>query len=204
MTLRFSLATTILGIVASGVVWHTGVHARRPGMSPDVSVTAASQAFQSRTPPLKSIVNLPLAFEANRGQAATSVRFLARSGRSNLLLTAQSIEVESNEPLGITFARANPGCEPQGVNPLPGRRNYIIGNDRSKWHTEVATFGRVSYRDLYPGIDLTFYGNQNDFEYDFQVNPGADASSIRFAIQGARPRITAHGDLILKRWEAEL
>ena len=123
MSFRIALATTILGIVAFASVWHSGVLAGKLDTRRDVpGATLNSQAFPL-SKPLKSIVNLPLAFEANTGQAAAPVRFLARSGRSNLLLTAQSIEVESEEPFGITFAGANVRCEPQGVEPLPGRRN---------------------------------------------------------------------------------
>ena len=208
MSFRTSLATTILGIVAVASVWHAGVLASRPETHPlvrngDHGMTD-SAAFRSGRSSLKSIVDLPLAFEANSGQTAAPVKFIARAGRSNLLLTPQSIEVASDESFAIKFAGATFGCEPQGVDPLLGRRNYILGNDNSKWHTDVPTFSRVTYRDLYPGIDLTFYGKQNEFEYDLVVNPGAEASAIRFRIQGARPQITAAGDLILKRGPAEL
>jgi uncharacterized repeat protein (TIGR01451 family) len=207
MSLRLSLAT-IFGIVALASVWHTGVLARKP--DPHYSVhyvsdgVANSQTSRRQSSALQSAVNLPLAFEANTGQAAAPVKFIARARRSNLLLTALSIEVESDESFAIKFAGADAVCDPQGIDPLPGHRNYIVGNDTSKWHTEVPTFGRVTYRDLYPGVDLTFYGNQNEFEYDFLVKPGATVSAIHFGIQGAQPRITSGGDLILKRGRAQL
>jgi hypothetical protein len=208
MSLRTSFFTTILGFLAFASIWHTGVLAGRPNTRQPVhdgdrGMTAAP-AFGSGKPSQRSILNLPLAFEANAGQADSSVRFLARAGRSNLLLTPQAIEVESDESFGIRFAGANVACEPRGVDLLPGRRNYLIRNNPSRWHTDVPTFRRVAYSDLYPGIDLTFYGKQNEFEYDFLVNPGADTSAIRFDIQGARPRITAGGDLVLKRASGEL
>src|SRR5215831_13318581 len=207
MSCRISFFITILGIVAFASVWHTGVLAGKQathGLVHDHGQATESQAFRSAMSPRQSIVNLPLAFEANTGQADAPVKFIARAGRSNLLLTARSIEVESEESFGIKFAGADVQSEPRGLDPLPGRRNYIVRNDRSKWHTDVPTFSRVAYQDLYPGVDLTFYGNQNEFEYDFVVKPGADTSAIHFAIQGARPRITAGGDLILKRGRAEL
>jgi len=121
-----------------------------------------------------------------------------------LFLTARSIEFDSDESFAIEFDGANMRCEPLGLDPLPGRRNYIVRNDSSKWQTDVPTFSRVTYPDLYPGIDLTFYGTQKEFEYDFVVKPGGDTSAIHLRIQGARPRITAGGDLILKRGHAEL
>src|SRR5215472_13773318 len=110
MSFRTSLATAILGIVAFASVWHTGVLAGRPETHPlvrdgDHRMTD-SATFRSGRSPLKSIVDLPLAFEANSGQTAAAVKFIARAGRSNLLLTPQSIEVASDELFAIKFAGA--------------------------------------------------------------------------------------------------
>ena len=62
--------------------------------------------------------------------------------------------------------------------------NYFIGNDPSQWHTKIANYGRVAYEGVYPGVNLIYYGNQQQLEYDFVIAPGADPGSIRFAIQG--------------------
>src|SRR5712691_12885343 len=74
------------------------------------------------------------------------------------------------------------------VEPLdkqPGISNYFIGNDPSKWRTNVANYGRVALREVYPGIDLIFYGNERQLEYDWVVAAGADPKSIQFDIQGS-------------------
>ncbi len=68
--------------------------------------------------------------------------------------------------------------------PLTGISNYFIGSDPSKWHSQVHHFARVTYRNVYPGIDLTYYENGNHLEYDFVVHPGADPGRIRFDCQG--------------------
>src|SRR5437660_7848325 len=111
MSLRISFFTTILGIVALASVWHTGVLARKPDPRSSVHDVshgmANSQTSRSQSSALHSVVNLPLAFEANTGQAAADVKFIARAGGSNLLLTAQSIQVESDESVGIKFAGAD-------------------------------------------------------------------------------------------------
>src|SRR6478672_13621196 len=125
----------------------------------------AAPALRAAMPALQS-----LAFEANEGQVDSSVKFLARSGGHQLQLTARSIILRSPRgSVGIEFAGANGSGSVTGIDLLPGQRNYLIGNDPKTWHTGIPTFQRVQYSDLYPGIDLAFYGNQNEFEYDFIV-----------------------------------
>ncbi len=93
---------------------------------------------------------------------------------------------------------ANPSPDIAGVDGLPARVNYFIGNDPKKWHTDVPAFSRVKYAGVYPGVDLVFYGNQRRLEYDFIVAPGADPKAIQLKIVGAQKmRVNAHGDLVL-------
>ena len=91
-------------------------------------------------------------------------------------------------------------AEPQisAGNQLPGHSNYFIGNDRSQWHSNVAQFARVSYRDVYPGVNLAFYGKQKQLEFDFIVAPGASVAPIRLGVSGAKRVITDDsGNLVL-------
>ena len=95
------------------------------------------------------------------------------------------------------------GASPQpglvGLEELPGKVNYFIGNDPKKWRTNISTFAKVKYKDVYPGIDLVYYGNQGQLEYDFIVAPGADPKIIKFDIQGAdKLELNARGDLALQ------
>jgi hypothetical protein len=81
---------------------------------------------------------------------------------------------------------ANPAAPLSGVDELPGKANYFIGNDPKKWRRNVPTYTRVRYEEVYPGIDLEFYGTQQgQLEYDFVVAPGADPRAIRLALAGA-------------------
>ncbi len=99
----------------------------------------------------------------------------------------------------------NPAASASGVDRLPGVVNYFLGNDPSQWHTGIATYGRVAYDDVYPGIDLVWYGSQSQLEYDFVVSPGADPSAIRLGFWGAeRVEIDAGGDLVLHAGGQEL
>src|SRR5256886_13033160 len=101
--------------------------------------------------------------------------------------------------LRMTFAGANPMPRLAGLRELPGKANYFIGNDPTKWRTNVPTYAKVRYDDLYPGIDLVYYGNQRHLEYDLVVRPGADPTQIVLGVEGAdRLKVDARGDLVLQ------
>jgi hypothetical protein len=94
---------------------------------------------------------------------------------------------------------ANPEPQVMGLDELPGKVNYFLGNDPTKWRTDVPTYAKVRYKDIYPGVDLVYYGNQRQLEYDFIVAPGADPTAVTLAFQGAEKLdIDAQGDLRLR------
>lgn len=144
--------------------------------------------------------NVPLSFEENRGQAPAAFRYIVRYNGSEALFSAGSIDFKpagsklrgGSIRMRLQNAKATPGAE--GL--LEGRSNYLIGADASKWVRGVPHFRRVEYEHLYPGISLTFYGNGNSLEHDFQVAPGADASQISFRLDGAEGvSLSDEGDL---------
>jgi hypothetical protein len=80
----------------------------------------------------------------------------------------------------------------------PGRVNYILGNDPSKWRSNVSLYGRVNYHNIYPGVDLAFYGAGKQLEFDYAVNPGADPAPIALGFNGAdNIRTDQAGNLVL-------
>ncbi len=150
--------------------------------------------------------DLPLAFEPNQGQADRQVKFLASGSRAQLLLTSsEAILRLHNAQFGLKLHGANPGATLDGVEQLPGFRNYLLGNDPAEWETNVPTYKRVAYHEVYPGINLTYYGNDRDLEYDFNVLPGANPNHIRLAFDhSVRLRISNEGDLVLRSGSAEI
>ena len=109
----------------------------------------------------------------------------------------------------MSLVAANQTATVTGVEELPGKSNYFIGNVPAKWRTNVPTYARVKYQDVYPGIDLVYYGNQQQLEYDFVVAPGADpkAISLRVAAMspgGSRLQIDPRGDLVIQAGEDQL
>ena len=93
---------------------------------------------------------------------------------------------------------ADPHALLRGETKLGGHSNYLTGNDRSQWRTNVPHFGKVRYTDVYPGIDLVYYGKEGLLEYDFVVAPGANPGRIRFRMDGAQSmKLSPEGDLVL-------
>jgi hypothetical protein len=102
---------------------------------------------------------------------------------SSLQLPAPSAQPLPPSFLSLKLLRANPTAKVTGTDELPGKSNYLIGNDPNKWRTNVPTYGRVRYENVYPGVDLVYYGKQDgQLEYDFVVAPGADPGALTLAI----------------------
>ena len=109
----------------------------------------------------------------------------------------------------MTLLGAHSKTVVSGMDELPGKNNYFIGDDPSKWRTDVPNYARVKYQNIYPGIDLIYYGNQAQLEYDFLVAPGTDPKSIIWKVEsgptradkkhlrGAPLRIDRNGDLLV-------
>jgi hypothetical protein len=118
----------------------------------------------------------------------------------------------TNPVLRLKLVKANQDVVVRGRHELPGKVNHIIGNDPKKWRTNVPTYAQVGYRNVYPGVDLVYYGNQGgQLEYDFVVAPGADPSSILLAVDAAgrvgskqkavgsgQSKIDSNGDLVMQ------
>ncbi|MGE0406925.1 MAG: choice-of-anchor D domain-containing protein [Candidatus Korobacteraceae bacterium] len=74
--------------------------------------------------------------------------------------------------------------------------NYYTGDDSGRWLTGIPTYGKLSYKQIYPGIDLEFHGDNGEFEYDFILAPGADPNVIQLAFSGAAPTLNESGLLL--------
>jgi hypothetical protein len=162
---------------------------------------------------------LPLAFEVNQGQTDPQVKFVSRGAGYNLFLTsteavltlhrvsrrepnapiakAMPPQAEGSAVLYMKLVGANSKTEVSGQNELPGKSNYFVGNDPKKWQSNVRQYAKVRYENVYPGVDLVYYGNQRALEYDFVLQPGTDPSVIRLGIEGATKLRLEQGDLVL-------
>jgi hypothetical protein len=200
------------------------VHAEaRPGADSAPRSVSAAQAQRL------SQLQVPLRFEANAGQPAgghaKSVRYVGRGPGYNLRLGPASVAVDlaaaakagdgaaksaalgatKGETLRLTLEGANPDAAITAEDRLPGIDSYFTGSDMRNWRTGLATYGRVAYREVYPGVDLAFYGHDSRLEYDFIVKPGADAARVRFDLGGMKSAgVDAEGDLRLETGSREM
>ena len=176
------------------------------------------QAAQGKI--LQGYGKLPLTFEANQGQTDERVKFLSRGAGYNLFLTSgEAVLVLRKTPaqkkefstpkapapganqsavLHMQLLEANPASDVSGLDETPGKSNYFIGDDPKKWRTNVANYTKVRYKSVYPGVDLVYYGNQGQLEYDFVVAPGVDPNKIRLKFRGTgKLRVDEKRDLLL-------
>src|SRR5262249_55153541 len=127
---------------------------------------------------LQAYGQLPLSFEANRGQTDAQVQFLSRGAGYALFLTPGDAVLSLSQPsatagassagtgavLRMQLVGADPAAQLVGLDPLPGTSNYLVGNDPSRWLTDIPNDARVEARGVDPGVDLTYYGNQRQLE----------------------------------------
>jgi hypothetical protein len=200
-----SLVLSLVGAVllVSGSRRYTQKAAVQPSASR--SAISSRSSLKSKPDARAILAQLPLIFEPNQGQADPSVKFLAHGAGYGLfldatgaLLSIQTAHSHNGRFVRMKLVGANRAAATTGDNPLPGKSNYILGNDPGKWHSGVPQFAGVRYRGVYPGIDLVFYGNQGHMEYDFRVAPGADPSQAEMQFDGAaKLELSGGGDLIL-------
>jgi len=208
---------------------------------PVATAVPPDKAAQARV--VAAYGRLPLSFEANQGQVDAQVQFLSHGPGYHLFLTGNEAVLELQKAEGRTqkaeakskgqnenstasggdllrmkLVGANQAAQVTGLAELPGKSNYFIGNDPKRWRVNVPNYAQVRYQHIYPGVDLIYYGNQQQLEYDFVVAPGADPSLIRIAIdadgqagsgqkakgsgqsgiQNEELKIESNGDLVIK------
>ena len=147
----------------------------------------------------------PLRFEANQGQTDAQARFLARGQGYSLLLTPSAAVLglkdgQSDPTRWVRLALRDSAADPviRGEEQLAARSNYFVGNDPARWRSNVPTFGRVRYRQVYPGIDLVYYGQQGQLENDFEIAAGANPKRISWRVEGdQRLWVEPAGDLVI-------
>jgi hypothetical protein len=176
-----------------------------------VVLLSVASTWAASKQPTVSYTQQPIAFEPNRGQTNSEVKYLARGSGYALFLTPREAVLAmrhanaKDSALRIRWVAADPAATLQPEQELAGRVNYLRGNNSAKWITDVPTFEKVRLARVYDGIDLVVYGSNRNFEYDFVVTPHANAKQIRLGFEGAhKVSLDNNGDLILQVGDDEL
>ena len=171
---------------------------------------ASSPRALKKSHAIRNYQRAPLSFEANQGQTDPSVKYLARGAGYQLHLTSNEAvfwlkgdkDHSRNSHLDVMRMRllgSRAEAHITGEELLPGKVNYLLGNQPAAWRANLPTYRKVKYKNVYSGIDLLYYGTQRDLEYDFHVSPGADPGVISLGFEGVeRVKIDSTGELIVQ------
>ena len=224
------LATVCLLATCTGVIL-VGAH-NDDNLAAADQITAAQQNAAGKTRIAEHFAELPLSFEVNKGQIDDPVKFLSRGPGYDLFLTATEAVLRIQKPpvqqtdkskgttpantaaeaqvregtvLRLRMLGANATPQVEGQEELPGKIHYFNGNDPAKWRRNIPTYKRAYFKEVYPGIDVVYYGKQRELEYDFVVAAGANPKLIRFTVEGAdQIRLDKDGRLLLNLKHGEV
>jgi photosystem II stability/assembly factor-like uncharacterized protein len=185
-TARLLALTITATVVASAIVRTEGTPAHRQS-APAARMTS---------------IELPLRFE-QLGLPATA--FVARGAgyavsvsEAGAMLVLKGSSAAASHRLTLSLVGSRQPGDAHPASPLPGVSNYLVGNDPTRWARGVHGYARIEYREVYPGIDVAFYGTQRQLEYDFIVAPGRRPDTIVMAYSGgSSPRLDPQGDLVI-------
>lgn len=223
---RLSFLTLLVTVGLISMMLSTAAFAQAQPNRQKVSNDAA----KSRAVAMMS--GLPLGFEPNRGQMDSAVKYAAKGSQYSLFLTsseavfvlperlelpssvksiaAQTAAHQTSRPSSWTsivlqLVGAHPTLDFSATNQLPGKKNYYIGRDKTRWAAAVPLYSRVQANEIYPGIDIAFRSITRELEFDFVVNPHADPKRIKVAFKGARrARIDGSGNVVLSSSAGDL
>lgn len=197
------LAAGLVGLLLLAIGFGAGPHQSSPGFpraSGDIPTLSQPAGNQSRIK--RDYTRLPLSFVQNAGQADERVALYARGAGFGFYFTKEKAVLAFEKKgrghaLGLRFVGANPRPEIIGARAGRARVNYLSGSASARRTTGLRTYGEVRYRDLWPGIDMTFRGKDGGLDYEFELSPGARVSDIRLAYEGARNLTVAKSGRLL-------
>ena len=222
-----ALCVLAIAVVAIAVAAGANKFSKRPqGAHAGAASTQPATVSAEQQNRIRANMNaLPLGFEANQGQADPQVKYTARGNGYAVFLTenktvfaltsarssgaissrsrglqakTKSIETPKSTAIDMRLLGGNLNPQISAGAELPGTVNYYVGSDSKNWRTGVKQYASVAYRDVYPGVNMLFHGEQRQLEFDFVVAPGANAKAIGMGFEGADKLATdASGNLVL-------
>ena len=190
-----------LVVAGLGIPAVTGMPGHSSGPVAQKPVNDAAKAAA-----MESFAHAPLTFEPNVGQAGPHVSMVARGlGHTLSLAPTEAILAVGESAVGMRMLGASPSATVAGRHELEGRVNYYVGNDPTRWRSDVPTYGQAANQGVWPGIDLVWRSSSDKaLEYDFVVAPGADPKNIAVAFDGAKAIRLDGDELVVESEGAEL
>jgi hypothetical protein len=195
------------------------------GRSPSSGEQAPNN--KRETSPALALARMPIRFEANAGQHPNEARFVARRGTAALVLGDEGATLSIHQRRAPKVQRGVPGrtdvdmrsnrvvlgykvaggrtVKPVASEQLATKTNYFIGSDRSKWHTNIPTYAKVTYPNVLDGVDLVYHGENGSLEYDFVVAPGTSVETVAMNVEGAgNLTLTDSGELRIHTYAGDI
>lgn len=158
-----------------------------------------------------SLGQMPLSFFPNEGQANPQIKFAARAAGFNLLLKSSEVVLALQNKAGDTvdavrtkFVGANQNPQISGVKQLATVSNFYTGKNPANYRTNVPHFAQVRYEQIYPGVDLVYYEQRGQVEYDFIVAPGMNPNVIKMNFGARELRLDEDGSLVIQTVAGDL
>ncbi len=127
-----------------------------------------------------------------------------RDGKKDFKATEEKVRLPRSI-VRMKLEGANPASQIEGLDQLSTRSNYFAGPDPAAWRTDIPNYARVRYSQVYPGIDMVYYGNERRLEYDFIVAPGSDPELIQIAFRGIHDfEISRMGEVVLHTQQGDV
>ena len=200
MKTRFLLTVLLLGIIGPvRMVMAQSTGTSTPSGAPN---TARAAQLHMTAGYAKLPMSFEPCFEAMCAEAGSQAKYFSRGSGYLLFLTSNEALLDAGpskeSTLSMKLLGSNSSASMEGVDPLPGKSNYFIGKNPKNWRSNVTNYAKVRYRNVYRGVDLVYYGNGSQLEYDFVVAAGADPRAIALTFPGARSiSVDQEGDLVL-------
>lgn len=183
----------LLGLITSGLYF--SFFPEEKGEPDTESILADHDSiFAKKESLFTQFYHVPLYFEKNEGQIDSRFKYLTRCPGHVLYFAPNEVFISLSKnktggmfsALNIQFVNANPHSLIKGIDEQACKSNYFIGNDTAQWRRSISNYAKISYQNLYPGIDAIFYGNARQLEYDFYIAPGVNPKHVHMHLEGAK------------------
>jgi len=175
-------------------------------VDPEIKFLSRGSGYNLFLTPTQTILSLRGEKEkGSKREANAAVDICTRKEAGEALLSAADQDSQIKEVIRVKLLNANSTPKTAGIDELPGKSNYFIGEDAGKWVTGVPRYARVRIEQVYEGVDLIYYGSQDRIEYDFTIAPGSKPDAITLGVEGAdRIEVDGQGDLVLHTSSGEV
>ena len=200
--MRTTLAIGVASILILQIILSIGGGTSSESVPDTAEVTQGTETPPDVSVDARDLMSIrPRAFTENQGQVPDHVQYYEQGGGVWFTHDGVWFDIrDDGKGMGVVLKQEFVGCnevEPIGVEYTGWDSNFFYGDDPDGWRTDVPNWDEVWYYDLWDGIDLGYYTNENGLKYDFIVHPGADYEDIMVRYIGAQMVSVSDGSVVV-------